>query len=192
MCDLFHLLLCRLLKRVIWVCMFRWLLFLFLKCCLQREQNIQGLLYPELRWLRAFYKNVTFYCGNVCEPRIKDKTVWTRSLACCKIQEIRKITSFLTTKSVNHPQSILVVVSRFVANGIAEAWFSCCEIGGGDERDFGIKHLFLPGSCWWEVMFGNATQIKRNSSLPKITWMFGKQQNISAGLPEQFRNRASF
>jgi len=128
--------------------MFGWLLFLFLKCYLQRERNIQGLLYPELYRLRAFYKNVTFYCGNVCEPRIKDKTLWTHSLACCKVQEIRKITSFSTTKSVNHPQSILVVVSRFVANGIAETSFSCCEIGGGEERQFKIKHFFLPGRCW--------------------------------------------
>lgn len=147
-----HLLLCRLLKRVIWVCMFGWLLFFFLKCYLQNNRTSKVCSILNF----SDYKNVTFCCGNLCEPRIKDKTVWTCSLACCKIQEIRKITSFLTTKSVNHPQSILVVASRFVANGIAEAWFSCCEIGGGDEREFRIKHLFLPGWCWWEVMFANA------------------------------------
>lgn len=148
MCDLFHLLLCRLLKHVIWVCMFGWLLFLFLKCYLQREENM---LYPELCWLGAFYKNVIFYCRNVCEPRIEDKPVWHAAWHGVKCRKIRTFTSFLTTKSMTHSQSILVVVSRFVANGIAEACFSCCEIRGGDEREFRIKHLFLPGRCWWEM-----------------------------------------
>lgn len=91
------------LKPVIWVCMFGWLLFLLLKCHLQRDQRLQVFLYSELYWLSAFYKTVTFYCGSVYEPRIKGKPVRIRSVAPCTIQETGEFTSFLTRKSCGLP-----------------------------------------------------------------------------------------
>lgn len=76
-----------------------------------------------------------------------------------------------------------------MVNGIAKAWFSCCEIGGGDEREFGVKHLLLPGRCWCDVMFGEASLkiiIKRLMLYPKSLGFFGKQYNLLVGLAVGF------